>query len=84
MASGTLGYVIPLTTITVGYGLFQTANNTSIMAGAGSQRRGVVSALVALARNLGLIIGAWVMGAIFAVDRSALSACQKAVRQDCR
>ena len=52
--------------LTAGYALFQTANNTAIMAGAGAERRGVVSGLLNLARNLGLITGTAVMGAIFA------------------
>lgn len=66
-ACGTAGYVVSLAAITSGYGLFQTANNTSIMARAGAERRGVISAMLALARNLGLITGASAMGAIFAV-----------------
>lgn len=63
---GTVGYIASIATTTAGYALFQTAANTAIMARAGSPRRGVVSALLALARNLGLISGASVMGAIFA------------------
>lgn len=64
--SGTPGYIASLAVLTAGYGLFQTANNTTIMARAGAERRGIVSALLALARNLGLITGASAMGAIFA------------------
>jgi len=53
--------------ITAGYGLFQTANNTAVMAGVSADRRGVVSGLLNLSRNLGLITGASVMGAVFAL-----------------
>ncbi len=63
---GVAGYVGPMVVLTAGYALFQTANNTAIMAGAGAERRGVVSGLLNLARNLGLITGTAVMGAIFA------------------
>ncbi len=62
---GVLGYVLPLAVVTLGYALFQAANNSAVMAGAGVQR-GVVSGMLGLARNLGFITGAAVMGALFA------------------
>ncbi len=65
-AAGVPGYVAALTSITAGYALFQSATNTAIMTEAPSHRRGAVSGLLALARNLGLITGASVMGTIFA------------------
>jgi len=65
-AAGVPGYVLALSSITAGYALFQSANNTSVMTGVAGNRRGGVSGLLALARNLGLITGASVMGAIFA------------------
>lgn len=64
---GVAGYVLSLVLITSGYALFQTANNTSLMAGTDKEQRGVTSALLALSRNSGLIIGASAMGAVFAV-----------------
>ena len=63
---GLLGYLGPIVVITAGYALFQTANNTAVMTGAGPEQRGVVSGLLNLSRNLGLITGASVMGAVFA------------------
>ncbi len=48
------------------YALFQAANNTGLMATVSQDQRGVVSALLGLSRNLGLITGAAVMGAVFA------------------
>jgi MFS family permease len=65
-SSGIPGYLASLSAITAGYALFQSANNTSIMASADGGRRGAISGLLALARNLGLITGASVMGAVFA------------------
>jgi hypothetical protein len=52
---------------TVGYALFQTANNTAVMADVRPDRRGVISGMLNLSRNLGLITGASVMGAVFAL-----------------
>jgi MFS family permease len=61
------GYVGSLALITMGYALFQVANNAAIMKTASADRRGVTSALLALARNLGLVTGASAMGALFAL-----------------
>ncbi|WP_255416855.1 MFS transporter [Polaromonas sp. SP1] len=63
---GVAGYVAPLVVMTVGYSLFQTANNTAVMGDVAADQRGVVSGLLNLSRNLGLITGASVMGAVFA------------------
>jgi EmrB/QacA subfamily drug resistance transporter len=63
---GTPGYVGPMVIVTAGYALFQTANNTAVMADVPADRRGVVSGLLNLARNLGLVTGASAMGAVFA------------------
>lgn len=66
-ASGTSGYIAPIVVITIGYALFQTANNTAVMTDIPAEQRGVISGLLNLSRNLGLITGASVMGAVFAV-----------------
>lgn len=66
VAAGVLGYVLPLVTVTAGYALFQAANNTAVMKDVSPHQRGLVSGMVNLSRNLGLITGASVMGAIFA------------------
>lgn len=63
---GVIGYVTCIVVVTSHYALFQAANNTAIMTGVGPDRRGVVSGMLALARNLGLITGASAMGAVFA------------------
>ena len=64
--SGIPGYISPLVIIAAGYALFQAANNTAVMANVRPDRRGVISGLLNLSRNLGLITGASVMGAVFA------------------
>lgn len=63
---GIVGYIAPIVTMTVSYALFQTANNTVVMRDTTADRRGVVSGMLNLSRNLGLITGASVMGAVFA------------------
>ena len=63
---GIAGYVAPIVVITAGYALFQAANNTSIMTDVRPEQRGVISGMLSLSRNLGLITGASVMGAVFA------------------
>jgi EmrB/QacA subfamily drug resistance transporter len=63
---GVCGYIAPIVVTTAGYALFQTANNTAVMTGIDPKQRGVISGLLNLSRNLGLITGASVMGAVFA------------------
>lgn len=63
---GTAGYIVPVVVITAGYALFQTANNTDLLKDLPPARRGVVSGMLNLSRNLGLVTGAAVMGAVFA------------------
>lgn len=67
LTSGIAGYVVPLMVLTGGFAVFQAANNTWVVTAAESSERGVVSGLLNLSRNLGLITGASVMGAVFAV-----------------
>lgn len=63
---GITGYIIPIIVITIGYAMFQTANNTSVLKDVQSDQRGVISGLLNLSRNLGLITGTTLMGAVFA------------------
>lgn len=69
--AGLLGYLLPLVVITGSYALFQTANNAAAMDYAASAQRGLISGLVALSRNLGLIAGASVMATVFAFGSGA-------------
>lgn len=70
-AFGIPGYIAPMMVITAGYALFQTANNTAVMTDVPVDRRGVISGMLNLSRNLGLITGSSVMGAIFAIASAA-------------
>jgi MFS family permease len=68
---GVAGYVAPLVAITAGYALFQAANNTAVMTGVRQDQRGVMSGILNLSRNIGLITGASLMGAVFAFGSGA-------------
>lgn len=66
-AWGVAGYMVPIALMTSGYALFQAANNTGVMSGQPADRRGLVSGLLNLSRNLGLITGAACLGAVFSL-----------------
>lgn len=68
---GVPGYIAPLVVLTAGYALFQAANNTAVLTHIRPEQRGVVSGLLNLSRNLGLITGASLMGAVFALASAA-------------
>lgn len=63
---GVAGYIAAIVVLTPGYQLFQAANNTAVMKDVSPDRRGLVSGMLSLSRNIGLITGASVMGAVFA------------------
>tara|TARA_R110000868_G_scaffold404656_2_gene683065 strand:- start:6642 stop:7889 length:1248 start_codon:yes stop_codon:yes gene_type:complete len=63
---GGLGYVACLVVLTPGYQLFQAANNTKALADVPRDHRGTTAGLLSLSRNLGLVAGASIMGAVFA------------------
>jgi EmrB/QacA subfamily drug resistance transporter len=69
---GVAGYIAPIVVITIGYALFQTANNTTVMTGIRPDQRGVVSGMLNLSRNLGLVTGASAMGAVFALASATI------------
>jgi EmrB/QacA subfamily drug resistance transporter len=64
---GIAGYIAAIVVLTPGYQLFQAANNTAVMMDVHPDQRGVISGMLSLSRNLGLITGASVMGAVFAL-----------------
>lgn len=70
---GVVGYVLPLVLTTAGFATFQAANNTAVVSTTPVSQRGVVSGLLTLSRNLGLITGASVMGAVFVRGTHATS-----------
>jgi EmrB/QacA subfamily drug resistance transporter len=69
---GITGYIVPIVTVTASYALFQTANNTAVMTDVSPGQRGAISGMLNLSRNLGLITGASVMGAVFAFGSATI------------
>lgn len=65
--TGVAGYVAAVAIVSPGYQLFQAANNTAVMMDVAADRRGVVSGVLGLSRNLGLVTGASALGALFAL-----------------
>lgn len=70
-AIGVAGYVLSIIVLTPGYQLFQAANNTAAMKNVAKDQRGAISGLLNLSRNVGLIAGASLMGAVFAFGAGA-------------
>lgn len=71
---GIAGYIGPIVCVTSSYALFQVANNTAVMTDVGAEQRGMVSGLLSLSRNLGLMTGAAAMGGVFAVAQELAKA----------
>ena len=64
---GITGYIAAIVVLTPGYQLFQAANNTAVMNDVIPNQRGIISGMLSLSRNLGLITGASFMGTVFAL-----------------
>ena len=66
-AFGVSAYLGAIAVMTVSYALFQTANNTAVMASVPSGEGGVIAGVLNLSRNVGFITGAGAMGLVFAM-----------------
>ncbi len=64
---GLTGYILAVVALTPGYQLFQSGNTTATLSGVPPDARGTVSGLLGLSRNLGLVLGAWGLGAVFSM-----------------
>lgn len=73
---GPIGYVLSMAVLTPGYQLFQAANNSAVLMDVAADRRGTVSGLLSLSRNIGLIAGAAGMGLVFALGVGAADISQ--------
>lgn len=81
---GLTGYIASVTLLTPGYQLFQAANNTAALADVPMDQRGTTSGVLTLSRNIGLIAGASVMGAVFSTGvgtRNLADATAQAIGQ---
>ena len=61
-----IGYLLRVSLIGIGFGVFQSPNNSAIMGAAPRSQLGVASGLLALSRTLGQTAGITLMGALFA------------------
>jgi MFS family permease len=66
VAFGMWGFVLSAAILSTGYQLFLAANGTEVMSRVGGKSRGLASGMLGLSRNLGLIAGTSLMGAVFA------------------
>ncbi|MCL6591266.1 MAG: MFS transporter [Firmicutes bacterium] len=57
-----------------GIGLFQTPNNSAIMGSAPPSKRGVASGMLATMRNVGMVLGVALSGALFTSSQAWLAA----------
>ncbi len=71
--SSTSTIVFTLIIVGIGSGMFQTPNNSAVMGSVPANRRGIASGMLAVMRNLGMILGVAVSGAIFTGQRNYLS-----------
>ncbi len=63
--SSKLTIVLAMMTVGFGSGMFQTPNNSSIMGSIPKRRLGIASSILATMRNMGMVLGAAISGAIF-------------------
>lgn len=63
--SSELGIVVILIVIGIGVGMFQTPNNSAVMGSVPPNRRGIGSGLLVNMRNIGMVLGVAVSGALF-------------------
>ncbi|WP_339062274.1 MFS transporter [Tepidibacillus marianensis] len=57
--------ILAMMTIGLGSGMFQTPNNSAIMGSVPKPRIGIASSMLATMRNLGMVLGVAISGAIF-------------------
>ena len=57
--------VVPLMIVGLGIGLFTSPNNSALMGAAPRHRQGIAAGVLSLARNLGMVLGVGITGAVF-------------------
>jgi len=65
--------IIGMIIIGMGSGMFQTPNNSAIMGVVPPNRRGIAASLLATMRNLGMVLGVAISGAVFSSQLSYLN-----------
>jgi len=67
----TWGYILRMAPLGIGFGLFQSPNNSAIMGSVIKKRLGIASGFLAMSRTLGQTTGVALFGAIFAIAAAA-------------
>ncbi|MDP4095003.1 MAG: MFS transporter [Bacillota bacterium] len=68
--------IISMIIVGLGFGMFQTPNNSAIMGSVPHQNRGIASGALATMRNVGMVIGIAISGAVFSASQNkALTSC---------
>ncbi|MDF5717783.1 MAG: MFS transporter [Rhizonema sp. NSF051] len=62
-----LGYIVRVVPYGIGFGMFQSPNNSAILGQVPPERLGIASGLLSLSRTLGQTIGLAIMGTLFAL-----------------
>jgi len=75
--STTLQSTIFLMIVGLGNGAFQTPNNSAIMGSVPENRRGIASGMLATMRNIGMVLGIAISGAVFTGQQNYLNATLK-------
>jgi EmrB/QacA subfamily drug resistance transporter len=70
--------IVGLIVVGLGIGLFQTPNNSAIMGAVPKTKSGVASGMLATMRNIGMVLGVALSGAIFSSSNNWLTGLLKA------
>jgi len=65
--TGPVGILLRLLTVGVGMALFQSPNSSALMGAVPRHRLGIASGIVAMARNVGMVLGVSLAAAVLAV-----------------
>ena len=65
--------IVCLIIVGLGIGMFQTPNNSAIMGSVPNSKRGVASGMLATMRNIGMVLGVAISGAIFSSSNDWLT-----------
>ena len=68
---------LALATVGLGTGLFVSPNNSALLGAAPFHRRGIASGILATARNVGMVLGVGLAGAIFTTVQAQAQAMGK-------
>ncbi|WP_366922904.1 MFS transporter [Metallumcola ferriviriculae] len=64
-SSSIISITLALAVMGLGSGLFQTPNNSAVLGTVPPYRRGIASSMLAIMRNIGMVLGVAISGAIF-------------------